>query len=185
LRQLFSKFPYCLKPWTLYAISIKMFPFKTKKFSQLLEIPITDFENGLLSYAERHRFILVQKGTRRATISGTKMDWAISEVPTRNSFRPVIVFEWQGVDSKTLITGYYRLSKGVLAVSFAFLIFGVMVSVKERNFYPIILFILLWSFAFQLLGFLLFRKEFDWVKANFEDIVYEVLHTTKVCQYTG
>jgi hypothetical protein len=25
---------------------------------------------------------------------------------------------------------------------------------------------------------LLFRKEFDWVKGNFEDLIYEVLHTT-------
>lgn len=105
------------------------------------------------------------------------MDLAISEIPTRNSFRPVLVFKWQGIEDKTLLTGYYRLSKGVLAVSFAFLVFGIVVTIKEHSIYPMILFLVLWSFIFQILGFLLFRKEFDWVQGNFEDIIYEVTHT--------
>jgi len=167
-------------------MTIRMFPFKTKKFSQTLTISEQDFENNLLRYAQQHRFISVQNnGSHQATLSGAKMDWAVSEVPTRNSFRPVIVFKWQGFEDKTLLTGYYRLSKGVLSVSFAFLLFGIVATIKEQSFYPIILFILLWSFIFQILGFLFFRKEFDWVQGNFEDIINKVLHTTKVCQYTG
>jgi len=158
-----------------------MFPFKTNTFSKTLTISEGDFENNLLKYAQQHRFISVQNnGSHEATLSGAKMDWAISEVPTRNSFRPVIVFKWQGIDNKTLLTGYYRLSKGVLVVSFAFLVLGIVTAIKEQSIYPMILFVLLWSFTFQILGFLLFRKEFDWMQENFEDIMYEVLHTKKV-----
>lgn len=156
----------------LYAITISMFPFKTKKFSQTLAISERDFENNLLRYAQQHRFISVKTNrSHQATLSGAKMDWATSEIPTRNSFRPVIVFKWQGVDDKTLLTGYYRLSKGVLAVSFTFLLFGIVVTIKEQSFHPIILFVLVWSFIFQFLAFLFFRKEFDWVQGNFKDII--------------
>ena len=158
-----------------------MFPFKTKTFSKTLAISELDFENTLLKYAQQHRFISVQKNrSHEATLSGPKMDLAISEIPTRNSFRPVLVFKWQGIGDKTLLTGYYRVSKSVLAVSFAFLAFGMVVTIKEQSIYPILLFGLLWSFFFQILGFLFFRKEFDWVQGNFEDIIYEVTHTAKV-----
>jgi hypothetical protein len=158
-----------------------MFPFKTKTFSKTLAISELDFENALLKYARQHRFISVQNHRRhQATLSGAKMDWAISEVRTRNSFRPVLVFKWQGIGDKTLLTGFYRLSKGVLTVSFAFFVFGIVVTIKEQSIYPILLFGLLWPFFFQILGFLFFRKEFDWMQENFEDIMYEVLHTKKV-----
>src|SRR5215203_6177004 len=136
-----------------------MFPFKTKKFSLLLEIPVQDFEANLLKYSEKHRFISVKMdGNHQATLSGEKMDMVLSEIPMRNSYRPVIVFEWQNLNNKTSLSGYYRVTKFVLAFDIVFLFIGLIVTVKERSIYPLVFFGLLWSLVFQVLAFLGFRK---------------------------
>jgi len=154
-----------------------MLPFKTKPFSYLLDIPATDFETNLSKYVQKHRFISIKKNeAHQAILSGTKMDMAISEIPTKNSYRPVIVFAWQNENNKTRLSGYYRLPKDFYITSIAFLVWGIVITIKEQSFYPILFFLMVWAVFFLLLAFLLFRKEFDWVKVKFEDILYEVIH---------
>ena len=36
------------------------------------------------------------------------------------------------------------------------------------------------SFLFQLIGFLAFRKSFDWVKANFDLMISDIQHKTNI-----
>jgi hypothetical protein len=135
-----------------------MFPFRTKRFSVELEIDKNEFSDRIGRYSLNHRFVHRIKGQDRATISGAQMDWALSSVPTRNSFRPVAVLRWKIKKGKTFLSGYYRLSKGLLFVSFMFLLLGLVISIRKESPYPILLFIALWVVFFQLLGFLFFAK---------------------------
>lgn len=138
------------------------------------------FQRRLLALTKRYHFIFfVKKHHNVAVVSGTKMDLELSEIPFRNSFRPVIVFRWYGMSDRVKVNGFYRLSKTLLWVSVLFPIIGLVQAFRYHTIYPVVFFVLLWIIAFQLLGYLLFMKEYEWVKGNFERLLNEQLHTTE------
>lgn len=138
------------------------------------------FQRRLLALTKRYRFIYLEKKHRNvAVVSGAKMDRELSEVPFRNSFRPVIVFRWGGNSEGTLLEGFCRLSRSILWVSALFPIIGIVQAFRYHTIYPVLFFAALWIVVFQLLGYLLFLKEYEWVKGNFEILLNDQLHTTE------
>ena len=110
-----------------------MFPFKTKQFSFQIDLPVEQLRDHLTTKVQKWKLISIDKdGQLYGTINGNNARIELGQSFLRNSFRPVVVFKWTKNNSKTQITGHYRVALSVLLTTLFIPLFGLYLTGNKK-----------------------------------------------------
>ena len=145
-----------------------MFPFKTKEFSFESNLSIEELQERLETLVYKNKLISIKvDGQLYGRINGNKAIIEIGQSFRRNSFRPVVVFKWTNSNSKTQISGYYRVALSIILGTLFIPLFGLYLAVQINNILPFIFCALLWIFITVTFERWLFNRDFKWVEEEF------------------
>jgi len=147
-----------------------MFPFKAKQFVLEINLSAQDLDVRLRNYSKQWKCISLKHNQHHCVVKCNQMLFEFGELFFRNSFRPVVVFDWKGVNNKTIVTGYYRIEMGIILLFFILPFVGIIQALRYNNITPVLFFCVLWI-ALQFLSYFFFMKDFDWFQSNFKDII--------------
>jgi hypothetical protein len=147
-----------------------MFPFKAKEFAFEVNLSADDLYVRLKEYSKKWKCISLESNEHHGEMECNKMLRELGDVFFKNSFRPVVVFNWKGVNDKTIVTGYYRIELRIIQLFLVLPLIGIVQAFRYKTIAPVIFFCALWIIL-QFIFYLLFMKDFDWFQANFKDII--------------
>ena len=149
-----------------------MFPFKTKDFTFQTDLTVEQLQERLVTNVHKWKpFSISKDGQLYGTINSNSGTIELGQSFQRNSFRPVVVFNWTKNNSRTEIKGYYRVALSVLVTTLFIPLFGLYLTIKINNILPFIFCITIWTFIFATLGRWLFYKDFKWTEEEFLKLV--------------
>lgn len=145
-----------------------MFPFKTKEFSFQTELTVEELQQRLATRVRKWRLLSIHHdGQLYGTINSRSATIELGQCLQRNSFRPVVVFNWTNKNSKAEIKGHYRVAFSVLMTTLFIPMFGLYLTIKINNILPVLLLAAIWTLLYATFGQWLFNKDFKWVEEEF------------------
>ena len=149
-----------------------MFPFKTKQFFFQTDLTIEQLQERLTSNVGKWRLLSINKdGQLYGTLNDSSATIELGQSFQRNSFRPVVVFKWTKINSKTQIEGYYRVALSVIITTLFIPFFGLYLTIKINNLLPVLFLSIIWIIICMTFGRWLFNKDFKWMEEEFLKLV--------------
>ena len=138
-----------------------MFPFKTKEFLYKTNLTVEEFNARLTTKVNKcEPLSFKEDGQLYGIIKNNNAILELGQKSYRNSFRPVIVFQWIETQSGVEIKGYYRIGLSVLIATLVIPIFGLYPSISIQNILPVLILSAIWIIIYSTFGLWCFNKDF-------------------------
>jgi hypothetical protein len=149
-----------------------MFPFKTKQFSFQTNLTIEQLQDLLSTKVRKRKLISISTdGELYGTVNNKGATIELGQSFQRNSFRPVVAFKWSSKNSKTEISGYYRVSLSVIFTTLFIPLLGLYLTIKINNILPFLFLVIMWILLYLTFGRWLFNKDFKWTQEEFFKLI--------------
>lgn len=116
-------------------------------------------------------FSLKEDGQLYGIIKNNNAILEVGQKSYRNSFRPVVIFQWTQTLSGTQIKGYYRISLSVIVSTLIIPLFGFYLAIAIQNVLPLLFLVAIWFIIYMTFGFWCFNKDLKFIKEEFLSLI--------------